>query len=210
MIRNLGIKRIAVLLILAGFLGGTAAAYYYYLEPQQVQLDRKVSSAKRQANKLQKDLDRITVQMSTIEEQKEKFEDLEAQGFLSDQNRRETQQILEQVLADSPVVNAVVSVERPSFLPDEVAQRAGHSVMTSPISIQIDAMDDRDIYGYINLIQTRLPGHLSLDSLLITREGEITGAVLRDVAGGGKPVLARAQVDMTWRTLVPDEQGQGR
>ena len=78
--------------------------------------------------------------------------------------------------------------------------------MASPIGITVEAFDDADIYNYLFILEQKFPGHLSVDQMSMSRVTDISGPVLRSIATGQNPVLVKATIKMSWRTMIPDSQ----
>ena len=89
MIGVLGIKRVAVLVVLVALNGFLAAASYMYLAPELQTKERQLRSDRSQVSTLRNDIDRMQIEFDQLEEQKEEFEKLAQDGFFKDQSRRQ-------------------------------------------------------------------------------------------------------------------------
>jgi len=210
MLDNLGIKRIAIILILLGIAGAIGATVHLYLIPRSEEVSRELASSEREVNSLRSDIGKITSQLDQIMEQKKKFDRIEQAGFFDRQSRRDAQSLLQEIEEDSKVVDVTASIGKPQFVQNEQAQKSGYVVLSSPVEIQVQAMDDKDIFFYMNYLQSRFPGVLRLKSFEIKRNQDISGSLLREIVGGSKPALAGASVAMTWQTMVPETEKDNR
>ncbi len=77
--------------------------------------------------------------------------------------------------------------------------------MSSPVTIDIKAVDDVDVYEYLYLIDEFFPGHVTVESIELKREANINLTILRSIASGGNPELVTAKIEAIWRTMVPQE-----
>ena len=61
-----------------------------------------------------------------------------------------------------------------------------------------------NIFHYLFLAENYFPGHLSVEKISLKREADVTGTVLRAIANGKNPSLVGAQVELMWRTMIPE------
>ncbi len=204
MIAVLGIKRVIVLLLLAAACGVLGASVYMYLAPEVMGKKRELSGLQGQVSTLRADIGRMQVEFEQLEEQKEEFEVLAADGFFKDQGRRQAEQILNQIQKTSGVSKAIASIASGEIEENEEAKKAEHKVLKSPIEIRLEAFDDINIFHYLFLVEHYFPGHITVEDVHLERQADVTGTVLRAIATGSNPSLVQANVQMMWRTMIPE------
>lgn len=203
MIKILGFQRVAILAGLLLFniiLGGVS---YGYLVPANLEAEKNLKKAKSETSQIMGDIAKIDLEFAQLEEQREKFDYLQNDGFFKDQDRFEAERIFKRTQEESGVVSAVASISKGTIIDDENAMKAEHKILKSDMKINIEAANDLDVFKYIYLLDQYFPGYLSIDNFRLTREGELTGAVLRAIASGEDPVLVKAEINLFWRTMVP-------
>ncbi len=203
MIKILGFRRVIILLALAALNGLLAAGYYLYMAPEQIKLERNLKSVRGLASSVQSDIAKLEVEFSQLEDQQAKFEDLRSDGFFEDQDRYELENALQMTQAESNVLLAKATVSAGEILEDENAQKSEHKILSSEITIDIEATNDLDIYKYLFLLEKNVPGHISIEEFNIVRDGDISGTVLRSIASGEEPTLVTAKVRFFWKTMIP-------
>ncbi len=214
MIAVLGIKRVIVLLSLVALCGVLGAGVYMYLIPEVQTKTRELRGLQGQVSTLRGDIDRMQVEFEQLEEQKEEFELLAADGFFKDQGRRQAEQILNRIQKTSGVSKAVASIASGVIEDNEEARKAEHKILKSSVDITLQAFDDINIFHYLFLVEHYFPGHITVENINLERRADVTGTVLRAIASGSNPSLVRADVQMTWRTMIPEasviegEEGQ--
>lgn len=206
MIGVLGIKRVIVLATLVALNALLAASAYLYLTPEIVKKEREERSIRGEVGKLRSDIDRMQVEFEQLEEQKAEFEKLAADGFLREQNRRQAELVFGQIQRKSGVNKAVASVDVGVIEDNEEAQKAGHKILSSPMVVNIQAVDDINVYNYIHLIENYFPGYVTIEDVFIERKSNVTGAVLQSIASGQNPPLVEANVKMVWKTLISEDK----
>ncbi len=204
MIQTLGIKRIMILVFLFAINVAFAAGLYLYIYPEAQKKDRELKRLRGQISSVQGDIAKLQVEFDQLADQREEFEVLKQKGFFSSQGRREAEEIFKRIQDQSQVISAVASIRRGELEENEEAGKASHKVLVSPIDVKIEAIDDIDVFRYIYLVQRFFPGHISIDQIRISRGAEVTGTVLRSIASGSKPNLVQADIQMSWRTLIPE------
>lgn len=206
MIKIIGFKRLIVLTILIAINAALAAGIYMYLLPENAKTDRELTAVKRQVSGVRSDINKMQIEFEQLEEQQDKFDNLKDTGFFSTQVRSEAKLLFSQIQEDSNVLSATVSVKSGVIETNEEAQKSNHKVLMSPVELEIESLDDIDVYRYLVLLQQRFPGHLSLDRITMKRNRDLSKAVLRSIASGASPELVSANVRMSWRTIIPENQ----
>ncbi len=201
--RVLGVKRILILIFLVAINVAMAATVYVFLIPQHVTKERELNALKSQVNTVRSDIDRMQVEFDQLAEQQNRFEKLKGKGFFYNQGRREAQIVLESIQKQAGVVTAIATIQAGAAEDNEEAKKAEYKILKSPVQIHIDAFDPVDVYRYVYLLDNFFPGHVQIDSINMARTGEVTGPVLRGIASGANPILVQADINMTWRTMVP-------
>ncbi len=209
MIKIIGFKRLIILVVFLLINAFLAFLIYGYLVPQQEVKDRRERSLRSQVSSVQSDIDRVQLEFEQIDRQQDEFDVLKEQGFFSVQSRNDAKKMFSEFQDRSNVISAVVSVKPGVAVDDEDASKANHKLLVSPINIDIEAFDDGDVYRYISLLENEFPGHISLDSLEMTRVRDVNAAVLRAISSGANPVMIKAKIILSWRTMVPESQITG-
>lgn len=204
----LGLRRIAVLLSLLVVNALFAAVLYGYILPEKINQERALRSARGQVASLQSDIDRLQIEFDQLEDQKVRFADLETSGFFYGQGRRRAEMLLTDIQKSSGVLSAVASVKPGVFEKSVYAEKAGYKILSSPIEINIEAMDDLNIYRYLYILERVFPGQVLIDKMTITRDLDVTGTLLRRITSGEKPPIIKADLLLSWRTMIPDEENE--
>ncbi len=206
MIKVLGAKRILTLAILVAVNAALALVAYGYLAPEKISKERELRMLRGQVSGLNKDIDNILLEFEQLEDQKAEFEMLEKDGFFKDQGRRQAEKLFNLIQEKSGVSKAQVSVAAGEIEDNEVAQKANHKILSSPVELRVEAMDEIDILRYVFLVEKYFPGHISLEKMKLHRDAEVNGTVLRSIASGKNVPLIKAEIEMLWRTMIPVDQ----
>lgn len=206
MIKVLGFRRIVILAALVGINALLGAAAYMHFIPQKEMKERELRGARGQVSTLRADIEALQIEFDQLDEQREEFERLKKDGFFDGQSRRKAELIFKRIQDSSGVVSAVASVSAGKFEENPEATKAKHKILNSPIVIRIEAVNDLDIYRYVYLVNEFFPGHVGIDTIKISREADISGTVLRGIASGKNPPLVTADLKLSWRTMIPDDQ----
>ncbi len=213
MISVLGKRRVIVMAMLLLTLGGLGALQYLYMIPFLEDTDRKQRNISRQVSSVQNDITKLEVEFQQLEAQRDQYDILVQEGFFTDQNRRDATRALERIQSESGVISAVANVQPGEKLQHEAAREADHEILQSKVEIEIEALSDLSVFRYIHLLQDAFDGYLSFDSVVISRESNISSSILRGIASGQNPVLVTATLSLTWTTMLPipeddDERSQ--
>ncbi|MCK6418413.1 MAG: hypothetical protein L6Q57_05680 [Alphaproteobacteria bacterium] len=206
MIKILGMRRIIVLAVLLGLNALFASVHYLYVLPETQARTQQARQLSSKISTLQTDINRLQIEFAQISDQKEEFTALEAKGFFNKQDRSLASQLLEKVQKNSGVITAVASVKPGTLLENEEAKKAKHTILSSPMTVEITALDDRDVYKYIHLLRQYFPGHITIVATEIKSTATLTRDLLRSVSAGENPVLVQAKLELLWQTMIPESQ----
>ncbi len=205
MLETLGIKRLAILGVLAALVGVLAAAYYLYIVPEQESTERELRRLESKVSAKRSDISQLQVELDKLVEQKDTFEELKDKGYFSEQNRIVARNRIEEIQDLSAVLSVRYRIEPAKIETNELIEKAGHVILSSPFEIDIDALDDTDIYRFFYLLQTSFPGHASFEQIELERATEVNDASLRRILTGEPVPLVRGKIRFTWRTFLPEE-----
>ena len=203
MIAVIGKPKLIIIGVLVVAIGVLAAGVYQYLIPQTVKYKRELSSLDSQISSVRSDLSAIQLEFEQLEERESDYKALQALGFFNTQDRITARNILSNVQEESGVIYVKAAVGSIENIENKGAEKAGHQVLQSDLNIDIDSFDDLDFYEYIFLLNKYLPGYVTINRLALTREQNLSGDLLRQIASGGTPVMVSANVEGRWVTMAP-------
>lgn len=204
MIGILGKKRIFILAVLIGLNVAMAAALYTYLLPEGTRLERVVRSLKTEVASTYADTERLRQEREQIQLQKTRFENLEAAGFFSDQNRVLARTKIEGLQRYTGILSASYNFSPAKIEENPLLAEVGHTVIASPATLTLTAMDDVDVLKFIYWLENGFPGHVSIDRVQLNRVMDINDVTLRAIGSGTETALVKAIVGFKWRTMIPD------
>ncbi|MCB1782994.1 MAG: hypothetical protein KDI13_03290 [Alphaproteobacteria bacterium] len=206
MIRVIGVKKTILIFLLALANALFAGLIYSYMIPENMRLSKEEKKLSGQVNTVRSDIDRMQVEFEQLDKQQGLFDALKADGFFNAQGRTIAKDVFKKIQDQSKVISAVATVDPGTIEENKEAQKSKHKVLVSPVKVKIKAFDDADIYRYIEIMDKTFPGHISIDHLTITRSKDVSAAVLRAIATGVNPELLEADMELSWRTMIPEDQ----
>jgi hypothetical protein len=202
MIGKIGYKRSLVILILAGVLGVLFVANEYLFKPKVLQSRQELNVAQGEISTLQGELDKMRADYTQFEKQKNFFDVITRVGFFSDQDRVLARERFDTMQKLSKIISAKYEIKAARILTKEVDPESGYVIMDSPIAIQLEAIDDLDIYRFIYFLNYGFPGHITIDNLMIERKEDVSPDTLRSIGTGNPRPMVAAKMDMHWRTMA--------
>jgi len=203
MINILGTKRVIIIAAIAAVNAVLAAVLFLYLQPGNVQLDRDLRSTRSEISSKRAEIGRLRVEYQQIQEEKSFFEGLENAGFFSDQDRVLARRRMQEIIEQSGVLSASYDIAPRTEVANKKAEEADHVHLQSPITVNIEALDDTDFYKFVYLVENGFPGQTSVQDMQVERVLDVNETVLRSVGTGTNPVLVRGRISFMWHTLVP-------
>lgn len=203
MIGMIGVQRFLIILVLLVLAIGLGVANFQYFRPQADVMQRDLSAAKSEESTLRTEIEAMRGNMDLFKRQQVLFGLIEKDGFFNLQDRVTAREDLNALQSETKIVTLKYEIKSASMsLPEGIFDEK-YAVLTSPLSIQIDALDDIDIYNFIGLLTYRFPGIVNVRSIDIKTQTPLTTDVLRRIKSGEAPVLVSASIEADWITLAP-------
>ena len=201
-----GLRNIILIVILLAVNAVAGAASYMYLSPESIRLDREFRGIKTKVMGVRSETDSLRTDFDKIKGQKDYFEQLKNVGFFNDQDRVRVLHAIESMQRYSRVSQAVYDIQPPTIektqdanVPDDL----GQVVLTSPVKVEIDAIDDLDFYSFLHLVDRAFPGQTSITGIEVTAPLKVNEAALRQIGTGVPTTLIKGTIQFGWHTMVP-------
>lgn len=205
LLSSLGRKRLVTLTLLGGFVLILGGYNFLSLAPSAVQMQRNLNTSRGQLSTTGEDLRRIEEEMDGFEERHARYETLKQAGFFGTQDRVMARQRFEAVRQQSGVLRARYEIKPADVRQDELATEIGQVILSSRLVMHVEALDDRDVYKFIQGVMDELPGAVTIDKINLERVEEITPTMLTDIREDRAPALVTADIEANWQTLTPKE-----
>ncbi len=216
MIKAIGFKRFVVLMILLA----TCGAVYFFntsiLSKQLLKSQGDLAVVQGEILNLQGELEKMKTDAEFFATRKEVYEKISNLGFFETQDRVQARQRFDAIQKLSKIVAARYKIRAASVMakPEATENQAtegavspaaseNFSIIESPVAITLSAIDDLDIYRFIYFLNYGFPGHITITSVNIKKESEVSPETLKDIGLGNPPTLISASIDLTWRSMIP-------
>lgn len=204
MIRVIGVQKFLAMVLCAVLFATLAGYWFYVLTPEIKEKKRRLALNTAEVNQMREDLNVLTQGLEQFKKQKTVFEKIQKRGFFDPQNRPETRQRINAMQKESRLLSARFSIDSAKTEVNEKATEAGYKILNTSIDFTLDAIEDTDIYNFIYLLNYGFPGQITIKRMVISRNIEVTEAVVRQINSPNPQPLVTAVVQLEWRTMVPD------
>jgi len=208
-------KQILIIIILLGL---TGAGYYYsnvYTAPVQRQLGGQISMAKSETATMRQEMSDLQSGYDKFVDIKDDYDFLVNVGFFDEQDRLETQKLIEIIQKQSRVISAKYSIKPLSVVDSSLAESANAQLLLTNTDFVITAVEDADIYNFVFLLTKGFPGHVEVTDFNIKKLTDVTQPLLRQIGSGQVVPLVEATLKIKWSTLkkfpdiVEDKEEEG-
>lgn len=206
MIRILGTKAVLYLVLLLLLNGGAAYALYEYVIPMREAKERQLKSLKAEIDARRAEVATFKEEYVLLQSQLRIFKELEKKGFFNNQNRARAKESIAELMGLSGTLKYKLRIMKGELIEDVGATAANHVVIKSPVAIDIDSLDDVDVYTFTMALQNKFPGNVDITGMKLERKELITAALLRQIGGGGAVPLVKSTVEFDWRTMVKNDK----
>ena len=202
MIKILGTQVVVMLLVLVLVTSAAGYAVYDYLIPLRTEKEQQLAGLKAETAARYSEVAKLKEEFTSLQNQLREFKALEAQGYFSNQNRVDAQSSFNNLSELSGLLNSRFSISKGERIDDPAVLEANHVVLKSRVKIDIDSLDDVDVYTFVKGLQEKFPGSVDVTSFKLDRNQNITAPLLRQI-GAGQPVkLVTSVVEFDWKTMA--------
>ncbi|MBI1328142.1 MAG: hypothetical protein GC136_10955, partial [Alphaproteobacteria bacterium] len=202
MIELLGPARFYALLVLGLITGALGFLYYSIVAPMETQSRAALNQTISATQQKNDEIANIRDELENIKKRKVDFDVLKARGFFDLQNRIYVQQYLDSFKAQTSLIRQKFEVSPAAVLSTPEGDKIEHVLLNSPIKVSIDAIDDVDIYNFIELVRTKFPGDPAIFSVTLRQTQKPTLQLLNTIAMGTQTPLVQAEMVFNWRSLA--------
>lgn len=199
-----GIKR---LIILAVLLGCNVALFMFtnaLFTPTITKNNQDLSRVKKEVARYQKDLNSIRNDLDQLGQQQDVFEQLRQRQFFAPVDLTEQQAVFLRLEEEAGIETKL------SILPETTVNvadldRVPWKVVKRSVVIEINALDDVDIYRYLDSVFAQTPGYVKVKDFTIRRNYDFNGDLLRQIVRGHFPEIMGALLEFDWYFMVPTD-----
>jgi hypothetical protein len=202
MIARIGARRTFVLIGLVSVLALLFFMTEYVLKPNAMKSEQKLNVMRGELSTLQTEVQKMQADFVLFEKQKEFFNTISKMGFFNDQNRVLARERFDTMQKLSKITSAKYEIRAANLLTQESPPETGFVVMESPISVSLSAVDDLDVYRFIHYLNYGFPGHITISSINLTRNIDVTPEILKQIGSGTPPEIISAKLELDWRTMA--------
>ncbi len=205
-LRVVGLKLIAPAIVLIA----VVVAIGYVTQDIEAENERKlteIGSMLWEFDEIDTRIVTLARELNVIRTQGQRYEQVTASGFVSEQSRLRAAQLLEELGPkyalsflgynfDSETVSQVLGEEDTAF---RLAQ--------TTIELEIKSLTDTQLFAFVAEFTDRLDGQIQVRRMKIWRQTDISTSLLGEIAAGGEPALFQAEIQLTWNnvTVIVDE-----
>lgn len=207
MIQNaLGKQRIQLLVFMLLLNAALIGSYYYYIQPFKQESVRELRNMRADANQRRAKIRELRLEFAKLMPKIGYYQRMRQSGFFNDQKRTIVQDKIKQYRDRANLLVAKYSIDSAEVIDDPDAKEAGHVILSSPVTIEMEALDDIDIYTFINLMQKDFPGNMDIRKITVERKRDIKTELLQNVASGEPKVLMEAEMQFRWRSMIQESK----
>ncbi len=199
----LGFHRMLFLGILVSFNALIGLGNYYYIMPETTKLQRDVNNTKYKIEQKKAETNQLREEFARLKDQMAKYKILENMGFFNEQDRVVAREAFSKLQKDTGLLLLKYKIDSSHDMGYTKAAEVNHIVISSPVKVSIEAMDDVDVYRFIQMVKEKIPGDIAFKHIEVKRVIDITAPVARKIGSGEPVALVKAVVDFDWRTMAP-------
>lgn len=202
----LGKQRIQLLVFMLVLNAALAGSYYYYIQPLKQTAVSELQNLRADASKRRNQIRELRMEFERLMPKIGDYKRLQEKGFFNNQKRTLAQEKIREFRDRSNLLVAKYEIQSAKVVEDARADDADYAVLSSPVTIEMEALDDIDIYTFINLMYQGFPGNIDVQEINIERQKDLNKKRLQKIASGEPEVLIEAEMKFNWRSMVPKSE----
>lgn len=202
MIKILGTKVVVFILVLIALNAGLGYGVYNYLMPMRAQKEQDLSALQAETQARYQEVAKLKEEFVSLQRQLRDFKELEAQGYFSNQNRVDAQSSFNNLRLLAGLLKTKYEISSGERIDDPAAVEANHVILRSPVRLDIESLDDVDVYTFVKALEEKFPGSVDITAFKLDRDELITAPLLRKIGSGTPVKLVSAKVEFDWRTMA--------
>lgn len=202
MLKVLGTKRITFMVVVLLLAAAIGSAYYYWILPERELVTAELNATKAATEVRYQEVAKMKEEYVLLQSQLRSFKALELRGFFNDQDRSNGIEKIEKLSNYSGVLKTKLKFGSGQLVSDPLADLASQVVLRSPVTLNVSAVDDVDVYSLLKFIEEKFPGDIDISSFRLKRVDIFNEAMLRKIGGGKPDSLVEAEIILDWLTMA--------
>jgi len=192
-----------VLLVVGGILISATAG----IENENRRLLAKIGSIVWQIDKIDTHIADLAGDVNVVLSQDRRYKNIQQRGFVGEQSRLRAAQLLEELGPKYQLTALHYDFMPPAIDAITGGEGTRFRLVRTDLSLEIEAMTDTQLLGFVAEFTERLSGLIQIQSLRIERLEDLSPDVVEQIAAGERPALFQADVLLSWNnvTVVVDE-----
>lgn len=193
---------IIMIIVLAVAVGGGGYGLYDYLIPMREQKEAEVRAVQAEIEAKRAEVAKLKEEFILLQIQLRKFKELEANGFFNNQNRVKAQEAFKKLGDLSGLLKTRYSIDPGVLVDVKQAADANNVVLQSRVTLDLESLDDVDVFTFIKGLQEKFPGSVDMTSIDLMRTKEFSVDLLRDIGKGDPVSVVSTKIVFDWRTMA--------
>lgn len=206
MLKVLGTKRVALIVVLLAATAGVGSAYYYWLVPAREAVTHELQTTRAAVDQKYAEVAKMKEEFVLLQTQLRSFKELEMRGFFNDQDRSAAIDKLGKMSEYAKLLKAKLKFGKGQVVSDPLADLANQVVIKSPVSVEINSFDDVDIYSFVKFVEEKFPGAVDVTKLKLKRIEIFNEGMLRKIGTGDTAPLVNGELTFDWLTMAPKDK----
>lgn len=120
-------------------------------------------------------------------------------GF--DLNRQKAKDLLDKLKNNARLSSLSLTMAPIAKLNDPNFKTKAADIISSDVTLNFEGLTDEQLYSFISAIKLYFPGYVRVNSLELTRQGELTNETFASISKGILPALVKGQLAFKWLGL---------
>ncbi len=232
---TIGLRTFGTLSTMLALTIGLSALCFLFVIPQTEAQLNALQTARQVVDNKRAEIRTLRQEYADLQTFMGDFKSLEKRGFFKEQNRIIARRALDQIIADSQLIDVDYEIRPARVLSelqaDQIRQAgasgpvplsaqapnaiagaqqpsvsSGYALIESEMSLDISTFDDVQIYNFIKRLTDTFQGRIILKSLQIEPVATLTQANYLKIGNGEDVSLVRGTATLMWYSMVPADK----
>lgn len=185
--------------IALGVLAVTAAVALVglpYAASHVAEAEAQLRTARAQTAQTQAQARQAAMDYDYVVANADRYEDALARGALDPQDRLKARERLDELMRETYLVRLGYEMAAVKTEPAD----GGYSIVTTPLTLEVSAMLDHDVFVLLRALDGAFPGYGVLKGFRIARADPVNADALKKVAAGTPVAFITGTISLDWRS----------
>ncbi len=199
------LRRLSAPLGVLGLAVAVGVGGVVWVRAERAQVAERTAAVRAELRELRDTLSDLRRRAAYMDAHRTRYRQAKARGLTREQDRLAAGSTIERLAVETGVTRASYTFKKADRTSFAASDRGGDgeapAFVHTPVVLELTAQREGPIFGFLDALQTELPGYLPVRTLTVRREAWNLDQAVAAIRDGRHPTVLRAEVTLDWVVL---------